>query len=73
MEWEFVKVREGGNKASDPVRSQPQVPDAELRGMGEAMKKVISGVWFPTAVFGASWIDGCVEFILVVVQGFAKS
>ena len=33
----------------DPVRSQPEVPDVELRRMSEAMEEVISGVWFPTA------------------------
>ena len=41
-----MKTREGGNKACDPVRSQPQVPGVELRRMGEAMEEVIGGVWF---------------------------
>ena len=40
--------------------------------MGEAMEEVIGGVWFPTAAFGASWIDGWIESVLVAVQGFAK-
>ena len=39
---------------------------------GEAMVEVISGVWFPTAAFGASWTNGWVESVLVAVQGFAK-
>ena len=62
----------GGNKACDPVRSQPQVPDVELRRMGEAMEEVIGGVWFPTTAFRASLIDGWIESILIAVQCFAK-
>ena len=71
-EWEILKTRKRGNKACDPVRSQPQVQDVELRRMGEAMEEVIGGVWFPTAAFGASWIYGWVDQVLVAVQGFAK-
>ena len=66
-----MKTREGGNKACDPFRSQPQVPDVELRRMGEAMEEMICGVWFPTAAFRASRIDGWIESILVAIQGFA--
>ena len=67
-----MKTREGGNNACDPVRSQPQVPDVELRKIGEAMEEVISGVWDPTAAIGSSWIDGWFESILVALQGFVK-
>jgi len=67
-----VKTREGENKACDPVRSQPQVTEVELRRMGETMENMIGGVWFPTAAFGAIWIDGWVESVLVDVQGFSK-
>ena len=68
----MVKAREAGNKTCNPVRCQPQVPDVKLRRMGEAMEEVICGVWFPTAAFGASWIYGWFESILVAVEGFAK-
>ena len=68
-----MKTREGGNKACDPVRSQPQVPDVELRRMGEAMEEVISGVRFPTAAFRASWTYGWVESVLVVTKSFHEA
>ena len=61
---------EGGIKACDPVRSQPQFPDVKLRRMGDTMEEMIGGVWFPTAALGASWIDGWIESILVAVKGF---
>ena len=64
-----MKTRKGRNKVCDPVRSQPQVSDVELRRVGEAMEEVIGGVWFPTGAFGASWIDGWIESVLVAVQG----
>ena len=67
-----MKAREGGNDACDPVRSQPKVPDVKLRRMGEAMEEVIGGVWCPIAAFGASWINGLIESILIAVQGFVK-
>ena len=35
-----MKAREEGNKAYDPVRYQPQVPDIELHRMGEALEEV---------------------------------
>ena len=44
-EWEVLKVREGGNKACEPVRYQPQVLDVELRRMDDAMEEVVCGVW----------------------------
>ena len=59
----------GGNKECDPVRSQTQVPDIELRRMGEAKEKITCCVWYPTATFGVSWIDGWVESMLVADQG----
>ena len=66
-----MKAKKGGNKACDPVTSQTQVPDVGLRRMREATGEMIGGVWFPTAVFRASWIDGWIEYILLAVQGFA--
>ena len=35
-----VKALEKGNKASNAVRSQPEVPDVELRSMGKAIDNV---------------------------------
>ena len=70
--WEILKAKEGGNKTCDAVMSQPLFPDVELRRIGEAVEKMISCEWFPTAAFGANWIDEWVESILVAVQGFAK-
>ena len=66
-----MKAKKGGNKTCDPVTSQTQVPDVGLRRMREATGEMIGGVWFPTAVFRASWIDGWIEYILLAVQGFA--
>ena len=68
-----MKASEGGNKACDTVKCQPQVPDVDLRRMGEASENMICGVWFTTTAFRTSWIDRWVESVLVPVQGFAKS
>ena len=51
-----MEAREGGNKAGDPVRPQPQVTDVELRRVGEATEEVGGGVWFPTVAFGTRWM-----------------
>ena len=56
-----MKTREGGNKACDPVRSQPDVTDVELRRMGETMKVMICGVLFPLAAFRTRWIVGLMD------------
>ena len=68
---EIGKAREGGDKAGDPVRSQPEVPGVELRRVGEATEEVVGGVGFPTAAFGAGWIYCWVDTVLIAVQGFA--
>ena len=60
-----MKAKEEGNKGGDPVRSPPEVTDVELNRVGEAMEEMICGVWFPTAAFRASWINGRVESVLV--------
>ena len=38
--------------------------------MGEAIEETICDVWFATAAFEASFINGWVESILVTVQDF---
>ena len=70
--WEKVEAGEGGNKTCDAVGSQAEVPDVKLRRKGEAMEKMICGVWFPTAAFGASQIEKGVWSIFVAFRGFAK-
>ena len=67
-----MKTEWVGNKACESIRSQPEVTDVEIRRMDEAMEEIINGAWFPTAAFGASWIYGWVESVLVAVRGFAK-
>ena len=53
-------VEEVRDSQSKGGRKQSVRPDFKLRRMGEAMEKVICGVWFPTATYGASCIDGWV-------------
>ena len=52
-----MKIRVGGNKACNPVRSQPEVTYVDLRWMGETMAEMIGGVWFSTAALGTVCID----------------
>jgi len=66
-----VEAREGGNKAGDPVRPQPQVLDVEVHRVGEATEEVGGGVRFPTAAFGTGWVYGWVYAVLVAVQSLA--
>ena len=54
---EIVKARESTDKAGDPVRSQPEVPDVELRRVGETTEEVVGRVGFPTAAFGTGWVN----------------
>ena len=56
--WEIVKAWERVNTACEPVSSEPEVTDVELRRMDEAIDGMIGGVWFPTAAFGVSCREG---------------
>ena len=52
-----MKTREEGNKTDDPVRSQPEVTDVELRRVGEATEEIRCGGGFPTAWIQQNRLD----------------
>ena len=47
-----MKIREGGSKACDPVTSQPELTDVDLRRMSKAKEEMSGCVLVFTAIFG---------------------